>query len=149
MMLVVNMLGSQDCGKSTIAAHVYAELKWAGVNCGLIFGQTFFFEEQYRRLKRLERGVDVVVTDFSLLIQLYSDLNAPLLSIPVLEAYRQFDNMNFLVRRAGAGEEGGARQLDSLIEDALQENGLRYKSLPGVRASVPYIVLKVKERLEK
>lgn len=29
----------------------------------------------------------------------------------------------------------------------LQENRLRYKSLPGVRASVPYIVLKVKERM--
>lgn len=34
------------------------------------------------------------------------------------------------------------------IEEILQEQHLRYKSLPGVRASVPYIVKRILERLE-
>jgi len=171
-MLVVNLLAGPGAGKSTLAAHVYAELKWEGVNCELVTEfakdaaweehfrlfehQVLLFGEQYRRLKRLEGQVDVAVTDSPLLLQLiYMQDGLPLSFAPmVLEAHHQFDNMNFLVRRVKEyvkvgrhNEEGEARQLDEHIEEVLQENTLRYKSLPGVRASIPYIVKKVLDRI--
>ena len=172
-MLVVNLLGGPGCGKSTLAAHVFAELKWDDINCELVteaakdaaweghlrlfeYGQLLFFGEQYRRLRRLDGQVDVVVTDSPLILELVYANNDSIPSFlkTILEAHNSFDNLNFLVRRVKEyikvgrnNEDSEARQLDSLIEDMLQENRMRYKSLPGVRASVPYIVLKVKERL--
>ena len=171
-MFVINLLAGPGAGKSTIAAHVYAELKWEGVNCELVTEfakdaaweehfrlyehQVLLFGEQYRRLKRLEGQVDVAVTDAPLLLQLIymQDGLPPSFAPMVLEAHRQFDNMNFLVRRVKEyrkvgrhNEEEEARQLDAHIEEVLQENTLRYKSLPGVRASVPYIVQKILQKL--
>ncbi len=171
-MLVLNLMGGPGAGKSTLAAHVFAELKWEGVNCELVteaakdwawedgrgifeYGQTYFLGEQYRRLKRLEGQVDVVVTDAPILMSvLYRPEDIPMISDLALSLHRKFTNMNFLVRRVKEyskvgrlQEESEARSLDSALEGILQKHTIRYKSLPGVRASVPYIVQKLRERI--
>lgn len=171
-MLVVNFLGGPGAGKSTLAAHVFAELKWDNINCELVTEfakeaawenhlalyehQMYLFGTQYRWLKRLEGQVDVAVTDAPLLLQMIYAGESPPKSFKkvVLEAHNQFDNINFLVRRSKPyvkvgrhNDEDQARQLDSLMEDVLQEHRLRYKSFPGMRASVPYAIMRIKERL--
>lgn len=169
-MLVLNLIGGPGAGKSTLAAHVFAEMKWEGVNCELVteaakdwaweghgrmldYGQVHLLGEQYRRLKRLEGQVDLAVTDSPLLLS-YVYAGDPLVKRLALGMHREFDSANFLVRRVKEyrkegrfQEEPRARELDGLIEDALQGNKIRYKSLPGVRASVLYIVGKAKERM--
>lgn len=78
MTLVVNLFGAPGSGKSTTAAHVFALLKYRGINCelvqeyakelcwqGTLLGrdQWSIFEEQWHRTNRLLDMVDVVITD--------------------------------------------------------------------------------------
>lgn len=78
MTLVVNLFGAPGSGKSTTAAHVFALLKYKGVNCELVqeyakelcwqgalrnYSQRAIFSEQRRRTSRLLGKVDVVITD--------------------------------------------------------------------------------------
>ena len=170
-MLVVNMLGGPGSGNSTLAAHTFAELKYAGVLCELVpeFAkgavwednlrlfdvQPYLFGEQYRALKRLEGKVAVAITDPLLLPSIYARGNEPKSFLPmVMESYFQFDNLNFLVRRVKPyvqtgrfSDEHEAWGLDVAIEVFLQDNEIPYKSLPGERAAALYTVAKIKERI--
>lgn len=78
MTLVVNLFGAPGSGKSTTAAHVFALLKYRGINCELVqeyakelcwqgvlrqHSQEDIFKEQRKRVCRLLGKVDVVITD--------------------------------------------------------------------------------------
>ena len=171
-MLVVNIFGGPGSGKSTLAAHTFAELKYEGILCELVteFAKDLVWEgsrrtldfglhllgEQYRRLKRLEGQVDVAVTDSPLPLSLVYKryYSPPSFDSVVWELFRQFNNMNFFIRRSKAYSPVGrlqteheARGLDVAIENLLQDNEIPYKSLPGERVAVLYTVLKIKERI--
>ena len=130
MTLKVNLFGGSHVEKSTLVAHAMAELRWEGVRCG-VYGFTLDYDPE---------AVFVVVPPFT--------------AIDEARVRGMAEGaLNFLVLRRRDYPFSGARTreaweaLDAGIEEALRRCEVRYKRLPGVRASVPYIMLKVRERL--
>ncbi len=118
-MLVVNFFGGPGTGKSTMAANVFAELKWGGINCELVTefakdlvwegrlttlkNQMYVFAKQLHRLHRIEKQVRVALTDSPLPISLvYSDPTDVGYAAFVELAWQKFDyfdNFNILLER--------------------------------------------------
>ena len=81
-MKVYNLFGGPGCGKSTLAARMFAKMKQLGIDCELVteaakdivweggvLDQYGLFAEQLRRVKRLEGKVDIAITDSPILLQ--------------------------------------------------------------------------------
>jgi nicotinamide riboside kinase len=87
MTKVINIIGAPGAGKSTIAAHIFSELKWRGLNAELVTeyakeltwegrleelkNQIPVYLEQYNRMSRLRGKVDYIVTDSPLIISYF------------------------------------------------------------------------------
>lgn len=83
-MLVVNLFGAPGAGKSTGAAYIFSKLKMAGINAELVTefakdkvweeskavfeNQAYIFGKQYFRISRVDKKVNVVVTDSPILL---------------------------------------------------------------------------------
>ncbi len=129
--LKVNILGGRDVGKTTIAAHAFAELTWLGIDVVL---QTLCHAYE------TEPNVSMEV------------IPAPGPLSPHEAAELCKDALNFLVlRRADYNVPSKGRDMvwlegaDKKLEKTLREGRVRYKSLPGVRASVLYVVKKISD----
>jgi hypothetical protein len=79
--IVVNLIAAPGTGKSTIAAGVFEELKWKGINAELITefakdkvweenpapfkdgSQLYLLGKQFYRMNRCRGGADVLITD--------------------------------------------------------------------------------------
>lgn len=95
---VVNLFGGSGIGKSTTAAHLYAEMKYAGFNVELVreyvkawawhgkqitpFDQTYILGKQSQYESSLYGKVDYIVTD------------SPLLLGPVYETFHTGSSLN-------------------------------------------------------
>ncbi len=123
---MVNILGGRDVGKSTVAMHTLAELRWLGIPTALHSGINKFWGNP-------PAAVGLWVHDV-----------APVIFTPYSLAELCRGTMTFLVRRRKDYEFGDmppevlAAQ-DAHLEDMMRKGHVRYKSLAGVRASVPYI----------
>lgn len=133
---VCNFFGGPGAGKSTMAAALFAELKFCGINCELVQeytkenewegrtgkirqAQDYIFAKQHFRLSRLIGEVDVIITDAPLMLsQIYMPKDyLPSLSSVVLEAHRRFDNLNLFVHRTKVYQEAGRSQTyDQAVE---------------------------------
>ncbi len=130
--LRVWIFGGRDVGKTTVAMHAVAELRWMGVPTALSRDLARFWGED-------PPVVDMRVFDRS-----------PDTLTPHAAAEMCAGNLNFLVLRRkdyswpwpGSMPDWVLEQ-DEELEMTLRAGHVRYKSLPGVRASVPYIVKKV------
>jgi hypothetical protein len=163
MSLVVNFFGGPGTGKSTTAAHVFAELKWLGINAELVTefakdkvwegsldvlgDQYYLFGKQFHRLWRVYEKVDVVLTDSPLLLYLYygRDKGSEFKSL-VLKSYYEFINMNVFLHREKKYIQAGrvqteeeARVIDTELKLILETNHIPYHSYFGVRSSVEKI----------
>ena len=151
--LVVNFYGGPGAGKSTVTAHAYALLKWAGYNCemareyakdkvwegsiNVLDDQIHMFEEQYHRLHILQDKVDIILTDSPIILTLiYADKSKlPYTSFEnlVIDIYDDMNNLNIILNRTKAFEPAGRLQnleeslsLDDNIIDLLESNMLPY-----------------------
>jgi nicotinamide riboside kinase len=173
--IVINLLSGPGAGKSTIAASVFSELKWRGVEAELVTeyakdkvweeatkileNQLYIFAKQEQRTNRLNGKVDVILTDSSILLtlayvkskvhkgSLFKDL--------VLEEFDKYDNMNYLLRRNDMYVQNGrnqtfeqAKEKDRVVENILHENNIEYEEVDFNRDTVDYIVNQIMERLE-
>lgn len=172
-LLVVNLFAGPGAGKSTIAANVFAELKWAGVNCELVTeyakdkvwegsekvldNQIYVFGKQIQRLNRLIDKVDVAITDSPIVLSMYYNRlgkSWTRLDSLVIEAFEQFDNMNYFLVRKKAYQQAGrlqteeeAKQIDKELRYILEGAGYRYREMPGTRDTVAKITQDVMIRL--
>jgi nicotinamide riboside kinase len=113
-MKVINLFGGPGCGKSTLAAGLFHQMKLQGLNCELVtefakdltwenaqdnrLCQPYVFGVQYLRMQRLKGKVDYVITDSPLLLSSYyarSELGA---FHQMVKAYHDsFENMNYIL----------------------------------------------------
>ena len=90
--LVVNLFSGPGAGKSTIAAELFAKLKWEGIDCELVTefakelvweqrhdtfrNQIYIFGKQHQMVFRVLGKVDVVVTDSPFILSaVYDEYN--------------------------------------------------------------------------
>lgn len=172
-MKVVNFYGGPGTGKSTMAASVFAELKWRGYNVELVTefakdlvwekrfntldDQIYIFGKQYHKLYRLRDQVDFIITDSPLLLSLHYGAKLPDSFLDmVLETYESFDNVDIFLEREKDYNPAGryqtkeeAKAIDDKMQHLLRNyssNG--YYTVAGIRESVDYIcdvILKVKK----
>lgn len=162
--LVVNLLGGPGCGKSTTAAHIFAELKWKGIDCELASeyakelvwekryktfeNQIYLFGKQHYRIYRLLGQVEVVITDSPLILTPIYDLERrESLKQLVLHEYNKVDNFNiFLTRRKQYVSNGRnhteeeAKGVDRQILTFLKDNSLDYTTLDGDKDTIELMV---------
>jgi len=119
--LVVNLFGGPGCGKSTVAAGLFYELKRNGLSAELVTefakdciweerhvlleeDQLFILAEQHRRIYRLRGKVDIIITDSPLVLSAlyFNDLNVysePYFKAFCLDLFSKYPNLNILLKR--------------------------------------------------
>ena len=169
--LIVNLFGGPGTGKSTMAAGIFSELKWRGVNCELsteyakekvweesfaIFeNQVYIFAKQLQRILRVQEKVRVVVTDSPLiLIMLYNKRLGGTFDRLILEIFNTYNNMNFYLTRKKEYLRKGrlqtleeAKELDVRTRSLLDRNGVPYSTVVGERESVAVIVEEIIQKI--
>jgi len=169
--LVVNLYGGPGCGKSTTMAQVFAELKWAGVNCEMapefakekvwegslpvLANQVYIFAKQYHRIHRLLNKVDVIITDSPLLLSLiYGKDISPEFRQFVLAENDKLRPMNFLLCREKHYNPAGrlqteleARDIDNVVSQLLLDVGEPFTPVQGNHTGVSQIVNELKYKL--
>ena len=173
--IVINLLSGPGAGKSTIAAPVFSELKWRGVEAELVTeyakdkvweeatkileNQLYIFAKQEQRTNRLIGKVDVILTDSSILLTLAyvkSQIHkGSLFKDLVLEEFNKYDNMNYLLQRNDMYVQNGrnqtfeqAKDKDAEVENILNDNDIDYEVVSFERETVNYIVEQIIDRLE-
>lgn len=172
MTLVANFFGGPGIGKSTMAAAVYAELKWLGIDCELVDeypkqltwqgrqeelrDQLYILAKQNAKMQRLRGKVKVIVTDSPLLMQLAylyrADLPHIAMTQLVKHLMRDYDNLNILLRREKEYNPIGRNQtleeaiaLDKQITDLLRGFGEKFTEMPGIKQSVERVVQRIQD----
>jgi len=173
--LIVNLFGGPGLGKSTMAADIFSELKWKGVNCELVAeyakdkvwekstavldDQLYVFGKQYHRLFRLNDQVDVVITDSPILLSIIYDAEKrPTLKKLVIEEFQRFNNLNFLLQRSKPYSPIGRLQTEKeaiakdvevlcLLSELNLSDGVKWECAMGTKSGVQTIVDRVLEKL--
>jgi thymidylate kinase len=125
--LFVNLFGGPGTGKSTIASHLFALLKWQGYNCELVSeyakqivweksfsklnNQIYVFAKQHNKQFILNNEVQIVLTDSPLLFSLIygSNCSKEFHSL-VHNEYQSFNNLNIFLKRQKAYNPKGRTQ---------------------------------------
>lgn len=169
--LVVNLFAGPGAGKSTLAADVFAELKWNGVNAELVTeyakdkvweesfkifdSQIYIFGKQYHREKRLT-DVDVIITDSPLLLSVvYNKDLGPTFNQLVYEVFSSFNNVNYFVERikpynpkGRLQDEQGAKELDQVVFNVLNQYNVDYKTIRGEKPTTEILARVIMEKLK-
>lgn len=114
--IVINLIGGPCCGKSTVAAQLFAELKKIGLSVELIqepikehiyeednvilTHQIALFGEHLLKMDSLIGKVDCIIQDTSLLLNIvYDNTNNQLFNSLVIQEYNRFNNIDFFLNR--------------------------------------------------
>lgn len=152
-----------------MAAAIFAELKWRGIDCELAAeyakdlvwekraktfeNQVYIFGKQHHRIFRLLGQVQVVITDSPLLLTpLYDAERRYSLKTLVLEETEKCWSLNLLVQRKKKYNPNGrlhtkseAASMDKKIEGFLVENHIEYALVEGS----PDGVIQVADAIER
>lgn len=129
---IINLYGGPCCGKSTIAAGLFYELKCRGIECEItgeyakdkiwdlnpeiLNDQVYIFGKQSHRIWRLSNKVNIIICDSPMLLSIiYSKEKSSSFEKFIVEKYNEYNNLNFLLKR-------------NFYNDGYQENG-RNKTL--------------------
>ncbi len=131
------IFGGRDVGKTTVAMHTAAELRWMGVPTALTYGSAKL------------RGEPTPIVD----MRIFAGFLPMFTPHKAAELCR--DSLNFLILRRkdyAFASVGKYREewiaADEKLEDTLRAGHVEYKSLPGVRASTQYLIKKICERVK-
>lgn len=167
-MLVVNLFGVPGAGKSTGAAHIYSELKMAGVNAEYIDehakwkvyegnrailkgdNQDYLFAKQKWHLVRVMGHVEVAVMDSPLPLCVYynnSELLGEDFNRVVMRCFDSFDNVNYLVMRVkdylAEGRTQTEAESDAMLPSMyhlLESRDIPFQEIPGDREGYDGVV---------
>lgn len=158
---VINFFAGPGSGKSTIAAGLFYKLKSAGINTELVTeyakdkvwdnhlsildDQLYIFAKQYHRILRLEKQVDIVITDSPILLSCHynkgslskGNLKTHFEGL-VCELYNTFDNYNYFVKRVKKYNPKGrmqnepeAKEIDKCLTNMLSYLMIDHKEING------------------
>lgn len=170
---VVNFFGGPGCGKSTLAAELFAELKkrdykvefvhevakdYVWENWSHIFGeQDFIFAHQHRLIRRLTyHDIDYAIVDSSILLSLfYMPDDFPQSFRPfVRETFDTYDNVNIFLQRSpwfeyvqdGRNEtEKEAIEKDALIQNYFLTNDIPFHTVVNDATAISECIRIVKD----
>lgn len=172
--LVVNLLGSPGTGKSTMAARIFSELKFQGIDAELVSefakelvweerNQTFkdevyLFAKQNHRLFRVNGKVDVLVTDRPVILSMvYSRLygtGSKAFDELIMEETNRYRNMNILLNRTKKYNPNGRNQTEEesntiadKIKEILFERNVNFIEVPAQQDQVDLIVEMIKKEI--
>lgn len=162
--LIVNLFGGPGLGKSTIMAHIFAELKWkkydvemateyakeevwAG-STHLLENQYFVSAEQYKRIIRLNGKLDIVITDSPLPLGIIYGHNEPEeFKSLILKYFNKFNNFNILLERKKEYNPNGRMQTeedaklkDKEIRDLLLLHNIPFRIMEAKRENIFAII---------
>lgn len=156
--LLINFYGGPGCGKSTICAGLFYQLKILGYNCemALEFAKDKVWEESYKvlddqiyilgkqfhKLYRLKDKVDIIITDSPILLgAYYQKTRSKALEDLILECRGEFNNIDIFLERSTDYDPNGRMQtqeealkIDDGIKSLLQEKFIEYTSRPKEEA---------------
>ncbi len=136
--LKVNILGGRDVGKSAIASHAFAELTWLGIDVVL---QTLCHAYETKP----EVIIEVIPAPGPDTPHEAAEIGRDALNFLVLRRKDYYDSVVTMIPNGDMESEYTAA--DEKLEEILLEGRVRYKSLPGVRASVLYVVKKISDEV--
>lgn len=156
MSLIVNFFGGPCCGKSTLAAGLFYELKLNGYNVELVreFAKDLVYEDekeiiknqpyvtgtQFHRQMQPFGKADIVVTDSPILLGMFFNV-MPIKTWGefIFELFNSFDNFNILLERTDeikfdsnsrVHDIEQSRIKDQQILDFLVQNNLEFHKVP-------------------
>ncbi len=165
-MKVINLWAGPGAGKSTIAAQLFAELKWKNCNCELVrewikekvwqgnnhslSNQLYVFAKQQNGMFLLKDKVDYVITDspLPLSIMYNSDKDeGGFFAKLVSREFSRYDNLNYFIKRQKPYNPLGryqtadeAQELDLKIKELLEKYFFSYKEIEGNPSGVETIL---------
>lgn len=172
MTKVINFFAGPGAGKSTSATGVFSALKQKNIYCEyvseyakdvtwegthkLLDNQLHIFSEQFRRQWRLQKKVDLIITDSPLLLSMiyfnyyqnhaesnwkYSKQFATHFENLVLASFDEFENINFYIERDKPYVQVGrnqtvdeAKNIDNDVKDFLDNQGISYYTVNSTNA---------------
>lgn len=165
--LVVNLFAGPGCGKSSVAAGVFHDLKWKGIECEMALefakdlvwekrhetfeDQIYLFGKQHHRIFRLLGQVQVVITDCPILLSpIYDKEKRQTFKQLVLEEHNKMWTYNVMLRRMKPYNPNGrihnedeAKNVDRDIVDLLTECGVCFEVFGGTPLGKDDIVKKI------
>lgn len=155
--LVVNLIGGQGSGKSTMMADLFAQLKWHNIDCEMCSefakelvweerketfkDELYIFAKQNHRLFRCKGKVDVIITDRPLIMSIVynhvygnpenMDWNNAYEDI-VANTFNQYNNYNILLKRVKPFNPNGRNESENeaLAFDLRFRNFLNWAEIP-------------------
>lgn len=168
--LVVNLYGGPGTGKTSVRAHVFAELKWDMINCeeapeyakkivweksfSKLRNQDYIFAKQHNAVFPLLNEVKIIITDSPLLMSLVYSKGQKALRNQVLEKYNGMRNLDIFLKRVRPYNPKGrmqtkeqAEKLDREVLSVMKKHCKKIHYWDGDRPSVPGIVEYIKKIL--
>lgn len=148
---VINLFGGPGAGKSTLAAHVFYEMKCAGYVCELVteyaknlvwrdmhsvmHDELYIFAKQQHYLRMTAEKVDWIITDSPIILPIIYDEEKSLeFAALVLKKFNGYNNFNFFLNRTKPYVEVGrtqtedeARDLDVKIRNMLTKYSIPFQ----------------------
>lgn len=169
--LHVNLWAGPGSGKSTMASHIFAKLKWNKIDCELISeyakqivweeslkkldNQIYLFAKQHNKHYILENKVQVVITDSPLPLGcIYDNNNTKYLKNLIFSEFNKFENLNFYLNRCKTYNPNGRTQTleqaiekDNEIKKYMFDNNIPHISIDATEESIITIVDLIKRKL--
>lgn len=170
--LFVNFYSGPGAGKSTLAAAIFAELKFSKISSEIIseYAKQLVWEESFPKMRNqiyvlgkqhnkqfsVNGKVDVAVTDSPFILSLIYDANDTIyLKEMAMGAFNKFWNLNIFLERLNDYDPEGrtqktveeAIQKDVEIRQFLLDNNIPYVSILADKNNIPRIMELIKTEL--
>lgn len=168
---LISFFGGPGCGKSIVAAEVFANLKWKGYTAELAFeyaktkvweqsigvlnNQVYVFGKQHHITHRLLGQVEFIVTDSPFLLSCIYDSHKDLtFQSLVVSEYKKITSHNFFLQRDDSKFEAGGRlqnleeskKIDDRLLSILHHHKIEFESVKSCPENVEKIVAKILQK---
>ncbi len=139
------IFGGRDVGKTTVAMHTVAELRWMGIPTALTYGMVQLWGEPSAivNMKIFNQNPHMFTAHAA------AELCRDSLNFLILRPRYYWDSPPDYISPPMGSDEWKALWTadDKKLESTLRAGHVEYKSLPGVRASTQYLIKKICERV--